>query len=120
MTVFNELAGSRPKPKIINLTTTGDTVIMAGPASGYLTLSDLTWSVKSTNTDLSIWITDGTTNAYYMDTETKSARTHDLISSWHPVLPSSSWVLKARASVGNQIDIIANFIQSGQGGTTTS
>lgn len=118
MTLFNELAGSRVKPKLVNLTTTGNTVIMAGPSSGFLTLAELTWSVKGTNTDLSIWITDGTTSAYYMDASTKNARTHDLISNWHPVLFSPDWVLMAKASQTNQVDIIANFIQTGQGGTS--
>lgn len=116
MTIFNTLAGARPKPKLVNLTTTANTIIMAGPTSGFLTLAELTWSVKGTNTDLSLWLTDGTTSAYYMDAVTKNARTNDLISNWHPVL-YPGWTLMAKASVANMIDITANFVQTGQGVT---
>lgn len=117
MTVFFAVTGQRQKPKLVNLSTTNNTIIMAGPASGFFTLDTLAWSAKGSGGDLSLWITDGTTSAYYMDAAAKAARAHDLISDWHPVLPSSAWVLMAKASAANQFDLIATFIQSGQGVT---
>lgn len=96
----------RQKPKLVKLTTTNATTIIDGPSVGTITLESLHWSVKGTNTDLSIWITDGTTSCYYMDTETKTARTHDTIMNWHVQL-LSGWSLKAQASVVDQIDLVA-------------
>ena len=117
MTVFLAVTGQRQKPKLINLTTTNDTVVMAGPPAGVFTLDTLTWSAKASGGNLSLWITDGTDSAYLMDAEPKAARSHDIISDWHPILLNSTWSLMAKASAADQFDIIATFIQSGQGVT---
>lgn len=103
----------RQIPKVVNLTTTSATTIMDGKAkdSGTLMLESLRWSVKGTNTDLSIWLTDGTNSYYLMDAETKTARSSGTIKDEYYQL-QAGWSLKALASQANQIDILAVFALS--------
>lgn len=96
------------------LTTATAQTVLAGDNTGVATIESISWCCKANASDLSIWITDGTTSAYLMKTEAKSAETHDIISTWHPTLPKSGWDLKAQASVANEIDLVVVYAKSTQ------
>ncbi|MBX9455853.1 MAG: hypothetical protein KL863_07410 [Rhizobium sp.] len=111
-----ELGGSREKPKGVKLTTTDPTTIMSGPVSGFLTLESLRYSCDGTPTDLSLWVTDGTTSWFLMKDYAVAANDLEPPIEDHIVL-KTGWSLRAQASNANQIDILAVFIVSGQGST---
>lgn len=112
MSMFIENTGRQTL--LFNLTTMGAVTVLAGDANGVSTIESISWCCKANASDLSIWITDGTTTSYLMSAEAKSAETHDIISTWHPTLQNASWELKAQASVANEINLTVIYAKSTQ------
>lgn len=99
----------RQPPKLVNLTTADPTVILAGDAKAIVTVDSISWSVKGTDTTLSISITDGTTTAYLMDTKAVTQRTNGELLDRHIQLPNASWSISAEAGAGNLVDIVVVY-----------
>ena len=97
---------------LFNLTTTGAVTVLAGDDKSVATIESISWCCKANTSDLSIWVTDGTTTSRLMNTEAKSAETHEIIDTWHPTLANSSWLLRAQASVANEIDLTVVFAKT--------
>lgn len=102
-TLFIENTGRQTL--LFNLTTTAATTVLAGDERGVATIESITWCCKDNASDLSIWLTDGTTISRLMHQEAKTAETHDIIDTWHPTLTSADWLLRAQASVANEINL---------------
>lgn len=97
---------------LFNLTTTGAVDVLVGDDKSVATIESITWCCKSNVSDLSIWVTDGSTTARLMNTEAKAAETHEIIDTWHPTLANASWALKAQASVANEIDLTVVYAKT--------
>lgn len=106
---MNIINTGRQRPKGVKLTTTDPTTIMPGPATdtAVRTLESLCYSC-GTSTTLSIWLTDGTTSWYVLNTETIAANTHAIIDNLPLIIPSG-WSLRAQAGAVDRIDILAVF-----------
>jgi hypothetical protein len=99
---------------LFNLTTTGEVTVLAGDTGGIATIESISWCCKANASDLSISVTDGTTTSYLLSAEPQAAKSHEIISSWHPTLPNGSWALKAQASVANEINLTVVYAKSTQ------
>lgn len=98
---------------LCNLTTDEAVTVLAGDSS-VATIESISWCCKANPSDLSIFVTDGTTTSYLMYQEAKTAETSAIISTWHPTLVNSSWELKAQASVANEINLTVVYAKSTQ------
>lgn len=111
------ITGSREPPKCQTLASTGIVTLLSAPAKGWLTTESIRWTCAGTGTDLSIWLSDGSTNFPIKDAEAIAANESGVIEDHY--LLRYPWSIKAQAAAADEITTTIVFVLSGQSGTNT-